>query len=119
VLIDSAGQLGTVSSSERFKHSIQQMVDESAAILRLNPVSFVYKADESQTRQFGLIAEEVDAIFPRLVIRDKDGAPFTVRYEVLPVLLLNEMKKLVDKVATMDEALAIVQQKLAEYTTRS
>lgn len=103
VLIDSNGQLGTTSSSERFKHSIQQMVDESAAILKLNPVSFIYKTDESQTRQFGLIAEEVDKVFPTLVIKDKNGLPYTVRYEILPVLLLNEMKKLVETTVTKDE----------------
>jgi hypothetical protein len=130
VLVSTDGQLGTTTSSQKFKHAIQMMTDESAKILELDPVSFIYNADKSQTRQFGLIAEEVDKVFPLLVIKDKNGEPYTVRYEVLPVLLLNEMKKLVDKVTTIDEeftrkvatlekALALVQEKLAEYTTHS
>jgi hypothetical protein len=93
VLVDSQGQLGTVSSSIRFKTNINPMRDVSEHIYDLQPVSFVYKSDETATTQFGLIAEEVDAVFPELVIYEEDGTPYTVRYEVLPVLLLNEMKK--------------------------
>ncbi len=103
VVVDSAGQLGTMSSSRRFKHSIQRMADESCAILQLEPVSFVYNSDKNEMRRFGLIAEEVDEVFPRLVVRDKDGEPVTVRYEVLPVLLLNEMKKLVARVEALEK----------------
>lgn len=109
VLIDSAGQLGTISSSERFKHSIQYIVDESAAILKLNPVSFIYNSDELHTRQFGLIAEDVEKVFPKLVIKDPEGAPFTVRYEVLPVLLLNEVKKLVSELAVLTERVKLLE----------
>ena len=94
VLIDSAGQLGTVSSSRRFKHDIVDMGAESANILDLRPVTFAYNNDASETKQYGLIAEEVDKVFPAIVIRDADGQPETVQYHVLPVLLLNEVQKL-------------------------
>jgi Chaperone of endosialidase len=93
VLIDSAGQLGTISSSIRFKDTVADMNADSSDILNLRPVTFVYKDDAAKTKQYGLIAEEVDAIFPEIVVKDNDGQPYTVQYHVLPVLLLNEMKK--------------------------
>jgi len=93
VLIDSAGQLGTISSSAQYKHDIQDMNDASSNILELRPVTFVYNADESNTTQYGLIAEEVDKVFPSLVVYNQEGNPETLKYHVLPVLLLNEMKK--------------------------
>ena len=93
VLIDGTGQLGTTSSSATVKHDIQDMADASDAIMQLRPVTFVYNGDESNTTQYGLIAEEVDEAFPNIVVHDKDGQPETVQYHVLPVLLLNEMKK--------------------------
>src|SRR5690606_16855848 len=69
------------------------MQSESSVIYELNPVTFAYNQDVTETPQFGLIAEEVDEVFPALVIYDQEGLPFTVRYEVLPVLLLNELQK--------------------------
>jgi hypothetical protein len=93
VLIDSAGQLGTVSSSASVKRNIKDMADTSASLSQLRPVTFIYKDDTSNTTQFGLIAEEVDQAFPSLVIYDDKGKPETVQYHILPVLLLNEMKK--------------------------
>ena len=93
VLIDSNGQLGTVSSSEKVKHHIEDMADQSSNVLNLRPVTFIYNEDESNTKQYGLIAEEVDEVFPAIVVHDKDGQAQTVQYHVLPVLLLNEMKK--------------------------
>ena len=93
VVIDSAGQLGTISSSAHIKRNIKDMADISSPLLQLRPVTFVYKSDETNTTQFGLIAEEVDEVFPLLVVYDQDGQPETLKYHVLPVLLLNEMKK--------------------------
>lgn len=94
VLIDtSTGKLGVLLSSERFKRNIKNIDTASNDILKLRPVIFTYKNDESNTEQFGLIAEEVDKIFPAIVVRDEDGEPTSVQYHVLPVLLLNEMKK--------------------------
>jgi len=93
VVIDSAGQLGTVSSSQRFKDEIKQMDKFSEAILGLKPVTFHYKSDSTKTPQFGLIAEEVASINPNLVVRDSDGEIYTVRYEAVNAMLLNEFLK--------------------------
>ena len=93
VLIDSAGQLGTMSSSRRFKKEIQPMDKASEAILTLRPVTFQYKSDETGTLQFGLIAEEVAEVNPDLVVRDKDGQVYTVRYDAVNAMLLNEFLK--------------------------
>jgi hypothetical protein len=91
--IDSAGQLGTVSSSERFKKEIKPMDRASEAILALKPVSFHYKSDSTNTPQFGLIAEEVAKVNPNLIVRDPDGQPYTVRYDAVNAMLLNEFLK--------------------------
>jgi hypothetical protein len=78
VLIDSAGQLGTMSSSRRFKREIKEMDNASKVIHALKPVTFQYKTDNTGTPQFGLIAEEVAKVNPDLVVRDKDGKPYSV-----------------------------------------
>jgi len=93
VLIDSAGQLGVTSSSERFKHDIKPMDKTSEAILALKPVAFHYKSDTTNTPQFGLIAEQVAQVNPDLVVRDPDGQIYTVRYEAVNAMLLNEFLK--------------------------
>jgi Chaperone of endosialidase len=93
VLIDSAGQLGTASSSRRYKTDIKPIDKSSESILALKPVSFRYKLHEDRTRQFGLIAEEVAEANPELVIYDADGKPYTVRYEAVNAMLLNEFLK--------------------------
>jgi len=93
VLVDSSGQLGTISSSRRFKKEIKPMDSVSEAILALKPVTFYYKTDATDTRQFGLIAEEVAEVNPDLVVRDKDGEIYTVRYEAVNAMLLNEFLK--------------------------
>ncbi len=93
VIIDSAGQLGTIASSQNVKHDIEDMGDKSADIFTLRPVTFVYNGDESNTLQYGLIAEEVEKVFPTLVIKDAEGKPETIRYHFLPIILLNEVKK--------------------------
>jgi hypothetical protein len=96
VLIDSAGQLGTISSSRRRKQDIEAMADASDRLLQLRPVKFHYtEADASGERpvQYGLIAEEVAEVFPELVILDEEGKPETVAYHMLPALLLNELQK--------------------------
>ena len=93
VLIDSAGQLGTTSSSLRFKHEIKPMDQTSEAILGLKPVTFHYKSDSTGTPQFGLIAEEVAKVNPDLVVRDDNGEIYTVRYDAVNAMLLNEFLK--------------------------
>jgi uncharacterized coiled-coil protein SlyX len=93
VVIDSLGQLGTQSSSRRFKKEIQPMNQSSKSILALNPVTFHYKSDRTGTPQFGLIAEEVAEVDPDLVVRDKNGEVYTVRYDAVNAMLLNEFLK--------------------------
>ena len=93
VMIDSAGQLGTVSSSRRYKTDIKPMDKGSESILALKPVSFRYKAHKDATPQFGLIAEQVAEVNPDLVVRDKNGEIYTVRYDAVNAMLLNEFLK--------------------------
>jgi hypothetical protein len=93
VLVDAAGQLGTISSSRQFKKEIRPMENASEAILALEPVTFRYKTDTTNTPQFGLIAEEVAKINPDLVVRDKNGQIYTVRYDAVNAMLLNEFLK--------------------------
>jgi uncharacterized coiled-coil protein SlyX len=93
VLIDSAGQLGTMSSSKRFKKEIKAMDRASEAILALKPVTFHYKSDAGVTPQFGLIAEEVAQVNSDLVVHDSDGEIYTVRYDAVNAMLLNEFLK--------------------------
>ena len=106
VLIDSAGQLGTVSSSRRFKKEIKAMDQTSEAILGLRPVMFYYKSDSSGTPQFGNIAEEVAEVNPDLVVRDENGEIYTVRYEAVNAMLLNEFLKEHRKVEALQAAVA-------------
>ena len=93
VIISNEGQLGTVVSSERFKKDIAAMNNASDAILSLRPVTFHYKTDTKDTPQFGLIAEEVAKVNPELVLLDKEGKPYTVRYDAVNAMLLNEFLK--------------------------
>jgi hypothetical protein len=96
VMIDSNGNLGTVSSSRRYKEDIQDMSDASSGLLHLRPVTFRYKkpfSDGSQPIQYGLIAEEVAEVYPDLVARSADGQIETVKYQVLGPMLLNELQK--------------------------
>ena len=93
VVIDSNGQLGTLSSSRRFKKDIKPMDEASEAILALRPVTFHYKSDTKDSPQFGLIAEEVAKVNPDLVVRDKEGKIYTVRYDAVNAMLLNEFLK--------------------------
>jgi trimeric autotransporter adhesin len=95
VFVDSAGHLGTNRSSARFKEAIKPMDKTSEAILKLQPVTFRYKheLDPDGTPQFGLLAEEVAKVNPDLVVRDEEGKPYTVRYEAVNAMLLNEFLK--------------------------
>jgi hypothetical protein len=116
VLIDSAGQLGTASSSRRYKTDIKPMDKASESILGLKPASFRYKVHKDATPQFGLIAEEVAEINPNLVIYDADGKPYTVRYDAVNAMLLNEFLKEHRRVQDLEVAVA-QQQKGIEVLT--
>jgi hypothetical protein len=93
VFINSSGKLGTITSSARFKKDIKPMDSASEVILSLRPVTFQYRSDTMNTSQFGLIAEEVAKVNPALVVRDKEGKPYSVRYEAVNAMLLNEFLK--------------------------
>jgi hypothetical protein len=95
VYVNADGQLGTATSSARFKDEIRPMSETSEAILALRPVTFRYKKeiDSKRIPQFGLVAEEVEKVNPDLVARDRDGNPYTVRYDAVNAMLLNEFLK--------------------------
>jgi hypothetical protein len=95
VLINSNNLLGTSTSSKRFKEEITAMNKASETLYSLNPVSFRYKneIDPARTRQLGLVAEEVEKVNPDLVVRDKEGKPYSVRYDQVNAMLLNEFLK--------------------------
>jgi hypothetical protein len=109
VYVDGDGRLGTITSSRRFKREIAPMDDASESILKLAPVTFRYnpELDSAAVPQFGLIAEEVNDIDPNLVVKNKDGAIFTVRYEAINAMLLNEFlkdhRKLQNTAASLDQ----------------
>ena len=106
VLIDSAGQLGTASSSRRFKNEIKPTDQTSESILALKPVTFHYKSDNTRTPQFGLIAEEVAKVNPDLVLRDENDEIYTVRYDAVNAMLLNEFLKEHHKVEELESVVA-------------
>ena len=95
VMINGNGRLGTAPSSARYKDEIKPMDAASEVILALKPVTFRYKKeiDADRTAQFGLIAEEVEKANPDLVVRDADGKAYTVRYDAVNAMLLNEFLK--------------------------
>jgi Chaperone of endosialidase len=116
VIVSNNGQLGTVASSERFKKDIASMQKTSEAILALRPVTFHYRTDAGNTPQFGLIAEEVAKVNPALVLPDKEGKPYTVRYEQVNAMLLNEFLK-EHKTVQEQGAMIARQQKAIETLT--
>jgi Chaperone of endosialidase len=95
VIVDSSGHLGTSTSSARFKEGIKPMDNASEALFALQPVTFRYKKDLDPAciPQFGLVAEEVEKVNPDLVVRDEQGKPYSVRYEAVNAMLLNEFLK--------------------------
>ena len=94
VLIDANGQMGTISSSARYKHDIRDMGDLGARLMQLRPVTFRYNTQgQDAPIQFGLIAEEVNEVLPELVARNKDGEIETVMYHELPAMLLSEIQR--------------------------
>jgi uncharacterized coiled-coil protein SlyX len=115
VLINSNNKLGTTTSSKRFKENIKPMGKTSETLFALNPVTFRYKKeiDSAGTSQFGLVAEDVEKINPDLVVRDKEGKPYSVRYDQVNAMLLNEFLKEHEKVQEQNSK---VQQQEATIT---
>ena len=116
VIIDSNGQLGTVTSSARFKEAIKPMEKASEAILAFHPVTFRYKheLDPEGIPQFGLVAEQVKKVNPALVARDEEGKAYTVRYEAVNAMLLNEFLKEHRKVELQEARLRREEQQIAQ-----
>lgn len=102
VLVATGGQLGVAASSKRFKENINDMGSSSDILMSLRPVTFNYKKDTSKAKSFGLIAEEVNELMPELVQLDKEGVPFTVKYNELPAMLLNEIQKLNKRIEELE-----------------
>ena len=105
VLIDSAGQLGTVSSSIRYKENIEDMEEVSSPIKNLRPVTFDFIGKPSHRKQVGLIAEEVKEIMPNLVVHDLNNEVESVKYHDISILLLNELKKALRRVEYLESKL--------------
>jgi len=116
VLVNSNGQLGVVTSSARFKEDIKSMDETSEMVLKLKPVRFHYKKelDPEHKAQFGLIAEEVAKVNPDLVARDNKGEIYTVRYEAVNAMLLNEFLKEHRNVAEQESTIAELKTTVAE-----
>jgi hypothetical protein len=118
VVVDENGQLGVAASSKRFKDEIKPMNKASEAILALKPVTFRYKAeiDPKRAPQFGLVAEDVEKVNPDLVARDKEGKPFTVRYDAVNAMLLSEFLKEHRKVEEQGAIIAKQQKQIEALT---
>jgi hypothetical protein len=110
VFINSNGQLGTLTSSRRFKEEIKPIEEASEALFSLKPVSFRYKKeiDPGSTPQLGLVAEDVEKVNPHLVVRDQEGKAYTVRYDQVNAMLLNEFLK--EHRAFVEEQRTVAQQ---------
>jgi trimeric autotransporter adhesin len=118
VFVNSDNKLGTVASSQRYKKDIKPMNKASEAILALNPVTFRYKSDvdPAGTSQVGLVAEEVEKVNPDLVVRDKKGKPYSVRYDQVNAMLLNEFLKEHKVVQQQGGTIAELTKEIAQLT---
>src|SRR4029077_10994643 len=120
VLINSANKLGTTVSSKRFKEDIKPMDRASEALLALKPVTFRYKKeiDPAGKSQFGLVAEEVEKVIPDLVVRDKEGKPYSVRYDQVNAMLLNEFLKEHRKVDALEKGMKVLAAQIKEQAAQ-
>ncbi|HEX3445027.1 MAG TPA: tail fiber domain-containing protein, partial [Chthoniobacterales bacterium] len=120
VFISSNGKLGTPTSSRRFKDEIKPMERTSEALFALKPVTFRYKKeiDPAGTHQFGLVAEEVEKVNPDLVVSDQEGKPYTVRYDAVNAMLLNEFLKEHRKVEEQQSTITRLQKEMQTIIAR-
>jgi hypothetical protein len=120
VFINSSGKLGTMTSSRRFKEEIRPMAHASEVLFALKPVIFRYKKEIEPEKipQFGLVAEDVEAVNPDLVVRDKDGKVNTVRYEAINAMLLNEFLKEHRTVQDLEQEIAALTATVKEQTVQ-
>jgi hypothetical protein len=122
IVVNSNGQLGTMSSSRRFKFDIQDMDDASDKLLQLRPVTFRYKqaqSDGSHPLQYGLIAEEVADAYPELVQNTPEGQPNAVLYHLLPAMLLNEFQKQHRQIEAQQQQIQSLQKLLAQFAAQA
>ena len=119
VVVADSNQLGVQPSSARFKDEIKPMDKASEAILALKPVTFHYRKelDPKLIRQFGLVAEEVEKVNPDLVTCDADGKPYTVRYEAVNAMLLNEFLKAHSKMEEQEATISQLKSTVAKQET--
>jgi hypothetical protein len=120
VFISSNGKLGTSTSSRRFKEEIKPMERLSEALFALKPVTFHYKneIDPAGTPQFGLVAEEVEKVNRDLIVRDREGKPYTVRYDAVNAMLLNEFLKEHRTVQELKQEIAALTATVKEQATQ-
>ena len=118
VFINSDNRLGTLTSSKRFKQNIRPTSGASEGLYELQPVKFQYKReiDPGGRWQFGLVAEDVEKVNPDLVVRDKEGKPYSVRYDQVNAMLLNEFLKEHRKVESLEQAMAEQQKQIKALT---
>jgi hypothetical protein len=114
VVVGGGGQLGVAASSQQFKDDIKPMEKASETILALKPVTFHYKKniDPARTAQFGLVAEDVEKINPDLVVHDQAGKPYSVRYDQVNAMLLNEFLKAHRRLEEQDATIARQQKQI-------
>jgi hypothetical protein len=118
VFVNGSGQLGTTTSSVRFKQDVRDMGSASEGLMRLRPVTFHYRPefdDGSRLLQYGLLAEEVARVYPDLVQYDPDGRPFAVRYHFVNAMLLNEVQK---QHASLEDQKARLEEQAAEIAAQ-
>jgi len=118
VVVNASGKLGVVVSSKRLKEAIKPMDKASEAILSLRPMAFHYREeiDPGGTPQFGLIAEEVEKVNPDLIVRDDEGKAYTVRYDAVNAMLLNEFLKEHKKVEEQGATIAQLKKQIDNLT---
>jgi len=120
VFVNSSGRLGTSTSSARFKEEIKPMDQASETLFALKPVTFRYKKqiDRQGIPQFGLVAEDVEKVDPNLVVRDKEGRPYSVRYDQVNSMVLNEFLKEHEKVQEQQATIADLKEAIVRLMAR-
>jgi hypothetical protein len=120
VFVNGNGKLGTTTSSRRFKEAIEPMDEFSEALFALKPVRFRYKKqiDPAGTSQLGLVAEDVEKVNPDLVVRDKEGKAYSVRYDQVNAMLLNEFLKEHRKVEKLEATVADLAEQLQKVSAQ-